>query len=71
MLPHQVAVGLYYQTSRIQVAADYVYQDWGSGTFSRPRQRAYFNFTSMSEAALMPLGRAFPLTATTADTRPG
>lgn len=31
VLPHQVAVGLYYQTSRIQVAADYVYQDWGSG----------------------------------------
>ena len=43
----------------------------GSGTFSRPRQRAYFIFTSISEAALMPLGRAFPLTATTADTRPG
>lgn len=31
VLPHQVAAGLYYQTGRIQVGADYVYQDWGSG----------------------------------------
>ena len=35
VLPHQVAFGLFYQTSRWALGADYVYQDWGgrnSGT---------------------------------------
>ena len=30
-LPQQVAVGIYYNTPKIAVGADYVYQDWRSG----------------------------------------
>lgn len=40
VLPHQVAAGLYYQTSRIQIGADYVYQDWGSGNKGYREQAA-------------------------------
>lgn len=30
VLPSQISVGLYYQNPKLSVAADYVYQDWGS-----------------------------------------
>ena len=36
-LPQQVAVGIYYNTPKIAVGADYVYQDWRSGNLGWSR----------------------------------
>lgn len=33
-LPHQISAGFFYQTMKIRVGADYVYQDWGGQNIS-------------------------------------